>query len=282
MDYFHFKNAIILQVSGKDSERYLHARLSNNIKALKIGQSFQAACLSSQGKTQAFFQVAKLADAQYLLLCSGGDAQQVLAALKKFIVADRVEVLDLSNSHTAIHLISSQLQNVNNLIICQMPIDRIGQAGLDLIVKNENFELLKNQISLTNEIASEDFELSRIKFGAPSFDQELNEKYLFSECGLSQAISFNKGCYVGQEVVEKIDAYGKAPKILRKICVAGKLEKTEKNPKISLNSENIGEILSFAYDPKDGKTYAFARIDNEQELLQSEKLSVNGLESYIN
>lgn len=289
MQIFELPGSLILEITGRDSARYLNARLTNDIKSLTAPGTCRAAALNPQGRTEGFFRVIAAAKDHYILTCDGGDPEKVIPAFKRYIVADRVDVKDLSGEFSAVHLIPGPqtltipVPGKEAINLPAGPADvliqeglyavravRAGPPGYDLICSSA----LSSQIcsSLVQDGAilcdGESLKLKRIKAGIPSFPEELNDSHLFSESGLSDAVSFRKGCYVGQEVVEKIDAYASLPKVLKKLKLEGKLENSADLHVFSaVQGENtpnkIGKILSFVYDPGENATYCFAAIKSD-------------------
>jgi folate-binding Fe-S cluster repair protein YgfZ len=110
--FFTIPSAIILEVSGLDAPRYLNARLTNDIKKLlKPDRALVAAALTPQGRTQGLFLVSGDVGSKVLLACDGGLKEEVVEAFKKYIVADRVQVVDKSQELSLIHVIGPKAIN---------------------------------------------------------------------------------------------------------------------------------------------------------------------------
>ncbi len=264
--------AIFLEVSGRDATRYLNARLTNDIKRLIPLNYCQAAALNPQGRTEGFFNIYKLEDGReqrYFMLCQGGDSEKVVAALKRYIVADRVNVTDLSKSYCIIHVYDRNLCLSNNetaalsgsqfayssgLLIALAQHSKI--PGIDIIVENSGKSEILARLEGESYIRIDEVqaELLRIKAGIPAYPSELNEHSLFAEAKISTAISFNKGCYCGQEVMEKVDSYGRLPRELKMISFP-----EIKNLQPGDEVDGL-EVMSVAFDQADKHTYCFARI----------------------
>ena len=278
MPYHLFKNAIIIQASGADTERYLNARLTNDIKKLADLQSCQAAALNAQGKTEAFVLVVRIDSENFLLACDGGDPEEILSALGRFIVADRVELKDISTDYSLLHItdlessakLTSELGAEDGSLV---KLDngflttrtRLESAGSDLLIKTESINESLSSLE-TEKLNDDKWNLARVSSGLPSFPDELNSKHLFSEAGLTSAISFTKGCYVGQEVMEKIDAFAKTPFILKRVSLGGKVELAKASQVNNEEGLKLGAIISYAYSEEDDKTFAFARLKNSENL----------------
>lgn len=254
--YFPISGAIILRVSGRDSERYLHARLTNNIKALPIGKSCLAAALTPLGKTQALMTVLRVGTAEFLLWVDGGDANQVIAALKQYLVADRVDLEDCSDTLRIYHLgAGSDYLPIG----ASCPATRGFGVGLDCLIESTAAaaftKTLRDQGWRTPDTS--ETVLARIKARLPRFPEEINENYLFADAGLHEAVAINKGCYVGHEVLERVEARGKAPHRLISVVT-----KSSVMPKAQVKSADkvMGTVVTAI--SAEGSSYCFAYIKN--------------------
>jgi len=278
MQKYTFPSPVVLKVTGKDAVRYMNARLSNDVRALPVEGTCLAAALTAQGKTEALFVVLKLGESEFLLYCVGGDHQEVIAAFRRYIVADRVEVKEES---WALHHVSSQegfpaLEAEKFLVhesayLSLQP--RLGTTGIDVLVPQG--QSLPPQLLDAEELSYDEFEALRISHGNPSFPEELNNETLFPEAQFQEPIAFGKGCYVGQEVIEKVDAIGKLSKALRRIRVTGKLE-VQKGSELRLSSTPtvVGKIITCSPLAVEGSRPCFATL--KTSLPKDASLEVDG------
>lgn len=288
---YHFSSAIIFEVKGKDSQRYLNARLTNDARKISPTQACMAAALTPQGRTQGLFTVVSIEPSKYILACDGGDKETVLAAFKKYLVADRVEVLDLSQDHQLVHLalensgetfppelsalnsLSSEFTVSNSSFGFVIKTNRVGSEGFDIVSDLNQSTALKEFLKNTSTklISKTEYDLLRTKAARPSFPEEINEDFLFSAFDLDKAVSFNKGCYVGQEVVEKIDSFARLPNVVRLAVFEGELSAPTTDDSEVIRDEKarkVGNLISACYEKKSNKTYAFIEIKNETDLLK--------------
>lgn len=282
---YQFPTPIILEVTGKDSPRYLHARLTNEVKNLKVGSAVLAAALNPQGRTEGLFWVQRVGDQQYYLTCDGGEAEKIISALKRYIVADRVTVTERSQDLMLVHLVGAETPPISTELnlLAQSLVKRLGVSGKDLILPKQSAAALGGEFQRLGAqwLTDSAWQFLRISAGLPTFPAELNPDTIFSEAGLGMAVSFTKGCYVGQEVVEKIDARGRTPRVLRRLRVAGKLSAADVEV-LTLGDapQKIGEIVSSANDPASEVSFAFASLKNDSQLLQL-NLQVAGLPATV-
>ncbi|MBL7663083.1 hypothetical protein JNK13_10075 [bacterium] len=231
---------VLFCLSGPDAERYLHNRTTQNIKALEIEQSREALITTPQGKLQGKCLIFRKAKDQFLILADispSSPAELFLQALLQFKVADRFEVIKMS------------LAEVN---LVELGLNR------DLFAASSKTE----------------FHLCRIKAKQPHYGIDLDEHVsaveLLDERALCPYISGNKGCYTGQEVIEKASAIGKAPRVFKLI----KASSCEVGVEIlTQNNEVAGAITSAAQDPISGESFGLALIRSRQ---LGQSLTVNG------
>ncbi len=283
MRCFKLPAAIILEVRGKDATRYLHNRLTNNIRALQVGDTCLAAALSPQGKAQGFFSVSRIDDAGYLLLCDGGDPATVLAGLLKYKVADRVEVSDHSKDWEVCHIYdreqrAGKVDTSDEVFLVSR--QRSRQSGVDVIGPRASVQTYLEAADAGDFIDEDHAKILRFSAKIPAFPDEINEQLLFAEAGLTDAVSFSKGCYVGQEVLERIDAIGRLPRRLCVVRVSG--DAAQVGEKVfAPDSEGegaIGKVISRVYDRESQKTLCFISIRNDDEDLTSVRLNGQLLE----
>ncbi len=157
-----------VRVTGKDRVAVLHNILTNDIKNIPLEKSAPAALLSAQGKIKMFMEVFVL-ETWVLLLVEPGLAGKTIELIDKFVISEDVVLEDISTSYK---LSSSQ-------------------TPAFLFPQNEASEIL------------------RIEAGIPRFGMDMDENTTLSDTGLDKTVvSWTKGCYPGQEVVARIDAYG--------------------------------------------------------------------------
>lgn len=284
---------IVILVQGKDSPRYLNARLTNNIKSLTPFQHCLAATLTPQGKTEGLFTVlklpatyqfeAKVSDKEYnqtahnqteqvLLVSDSANAPEVIAAFKRYIVADRLTVTELSSNYQIIHcydrsVIESHFSELKQGVFIERSgvlywlKQRSKYLGLEILAPKDREPELLRELALGQEISSEQRHALRIEAGIASFPEEINSDSLFVEAQLREALAFNRGCYVGQEVIERVDALGKvAKKLVALKCLDLSQQLVRDQQVVTKEGEVVGKLLSIAKG--EDALYCFAQLKN--------------------
>ena len=229
-----------LRVSGPDRAKFLHNLTTNDIKRLAVGRGCEAFVTSPQGKTLAFVVAHALLDA-VLLRADPGGLGLALPHLQKYGIFDDVRLDEVTSETAEFHVlgpgaaawlegvgatlpeshdlasIETTAAGVGVLLLRESP---AGVPGFTLIAPEPDapalFEALRG--SGLASLDGEAYEALRIEAGTPAFGRDVNEKNLPQEMDRdARAISFVKGCYLGQETVARLDALGHVNKILRRL-----------------------------------------------------------------
>ncbi len=212
-----------LRLTGADCLRFLNGQVSNDMRSATAERSVYTAVMTIKGKlcADAFVHVAEEA----LFLDAPADLRESLAArLERYIIADDVQIEDVTDAQGLFHLLNFAATTVPagsldlGAGVRVVRSNRFHHDGLDVFVEAARVREVHQQISssgftLLNEDALESL---RILLGVPLWGAELDESTLPAEAGLEdRAVSFAKGCYIGQEVVSRIRSVGH---VNRQLC----------------------------------------------------------------
>jgi tRNA-modifying protein YgfZ len=235
------------RVTGADRVRFLNGQLTNNILELRPGSAIYACALTAKGKLSADLFVAVTATSNYL------DTESILretlaARLEKYIIADDVILEDVSEEFGLFHLIDPNLASagarasataVSSMATGRFLIEstRFGIGGIDLWFPANETEAVEEELRL-NPLDAASAENFRIERGIARWPNELSENVIPHEAGLDErAISYTKGCYLGQEVVSRIKSIGHVNRHLRGLVPAEEV------------SLQVGDKLHSAQEP---------------------------------
>jgi tRNA-modifying protein YgfZ len=221
----------ILQLTGEDRIRYLHNQSTNNFNALKPGQGCHTVFVTSTART-IDLATAYLTEEAVLIIVSPNRREQLFKWLDGFIFPfDKVELTDVTEQFALITLIGpsshdliqrlfalnlkGQLERTHQLVREQEITFRIAVGsdlalpGYNLIIPQGNLTTIQSLFQNYNipKLDSSSWEQLRIIQGRPAPDKELTEDYNPLEAGLWQTISFDKGCYIGQETIARLNTY---------------------------------------------------------------------------
>jgi folate-binding protein YgfZ len=226
----------MLELTGRDRVKYLHAISSNNIHALETGQGTLALLLNPQGRIQAELEVYALAE-KLLVRTHASLRDQSIALLKKYVIGSQVKIEDATDAMGSMAIegpraaaiveqaCGVRLEDLPELAIRDATIEGIGcqlvrrshfgEIGAEFLVGRDCVAplwgiLLAGVRAHGGEpIGTDALNTLRLEAGVPWFPADFNDGMIPHEAVLENThISFNKGCYTGQEIVERVRTRG--------------------------------------------------------------------------
>lgn len=282
-----------LCLTGADRLRFLNGQVTNNVKDLKPGQGCYAALVTAKGKLQSDLNVYCLAD-EVLLDFEPGLGAGVAERFEKFIIADDVQIVDVAPHYGLLSVQGPKAGEVVaklglGLAVPEKPLHftkvsdttlgdiycmnhaRGTATGCDLFVPTGAMAAVADKlIAAAKELGGracgwEALELIRVEAGIPRFSADMDETNLAPEAGIeSRAISYSKGCYIGQEVIARIRTYGQVAKSLRGLVLPDDLrELPARGSKVFAGDKEAGFITSAIASPAFRKNIALGYVRRE-------------------
>ncbi len=261
-----------ISLAGGDRVRWLNGMITNNVRDLPPGHGVYAFLLNAQGHIQADLYAFHRGES---LLVDAERAQRdkILQLFDHYIIADDVEVSDISDKLTALGLTGPESRSVLvragiavpdlaylqfidtqwNRVSCSVlrsgeEAKESWQVWIDPAHMRQLWEALVRAAARPAGAAA--LNLFRVARGIPQFGQDIRERDLPQETGQMRALSFTKGCYLGQEIVERIRSRGAVHRNFTSFAVDGPLP--EPGTKIQSEGKEVGEITSSAILPLPG------------------------------
>jgi folate-binding protein YgfZ len=262
--YLDFASRGKIFASGEDRLRLLHAMTTNQVKELQPGQGCYAFFLNPQGRILADANLFILPD-RILLDVEPEVRESLYQHLDKFIIADDVALEDVSESLTAIGVEGPGAADV--LAAMGAPIPEAPYSHVDWdgrIVARVNatgepgFRIFGEKLTHTPADA-ESVRVVRLEHAKPRYGEDIFDTTLPQETQQKHALNFNKGCYIGQEIVERIRSRGHVNRLL----VGLRVDATEPPPsgtKLSADGAEVGEVTSAAFSPALRKVVALGYV----------------------
>ena len=221
-----------VRFTGEDRIDFLQGMLSNDVKALRPGEGCPATLLTEQGRIVADLCV-YAEESAILLDLDARIKEKTVEALDRFIIADDVEIEDLSahqvtlavQGPTAAEILEvaglsslperdlqhkdATLADVRVRVIRS---DQTGRSGYEFHVPDDRAAVVWQalaQLDGLRPVGHTALNMLRVEAGIPWYGLDMDEDRIVLEVGLDRAISFHKGCYLGQEVVERASARGR-------------------------------------------------------------------------
>lgn len=256
-----------LRVIGSDAASYLHRLTSNNVLDLPVGQDQTNALLDRKGMVLSLFHLIRLTTDKFYLATPGIVRQRTHEILEKNRFRDQVAFEDVSESSALLTLVGSQVSDI--AIPDSLKTYRESSVVTPILnICGPRDQILEFEKKLSFEAPLLDpqaLRLAHIKSGIPEYGVDIDETHLLLEAPIPVAYQRNKGCYPGQEVVERIASYGKgrAPRTLCALASVGSLEISKGEPVLTAEKELAGTITSALFDPLENKTYFLAYLEHK-------------------
>ena len=268
-----------IRVTGEDRARLLHAMTTNHVEQLGPGQGCYAFFLNAQGRILADVHLLSLGG-HFLLDTEPETARRVAEHLDKYIIADdvtledrtaEVATLGVEGPEAAALLASLGLPGPEAPYSIaaheDVTVARLNAAGGDgfflFVPAVEKETVLARLVSAGAIPASAgDWRVVRIENGKPRYGEEFSDANLPQETQLTHALHFSKGCYIGQEIVERIRSRGHVNRLLCHLRV-----ETDTSPlagtRILKEGKDSGELMSAVWSPAAGAVLGFGYLKAE-------------------
>ena len=256
----------LLKITGEDRLRYLHNQSTNDFEKLKPGQGCDTVFVTSTARTLDL-ATAYVTDDAVLVLVSPHRREKLMSWLERFIFPfDKVELSDISVNYALFSLLGEQSSVLlfdiaseklslselgdNQVVTIDDVSVRIAKGsglatpGYTLIMERKAAGTVWSRLTEKGAVAFGDrlWENLRIQQGRPTPDRELTEDYNPLEAGLWQTISFEKGCYIGQETIARLNTYNGVKQKLWGIKLS---QSVEPQTPITVEDKKVGVLTSY-------------------------------------
>ena len=249
----------VLFVSGAEAADYLESQLTNEVESLAPGKGCYAALLDRKGHMQADLRVLRLAPAELWLDTERVAAERLRRHLDMYRIGRDVTVEDVSAGHAIISVIGPAAAEAAGAgpLAPEHAHRELGSGrravatdlGVDLIVPASGAEAARTALLEAGavEVSEAAAEILRVEVGRPRFGAEMSEATIPAEAGIDErAVSFTKGCYIGQETVARLHYKGKPNRHLRGLRLDAPARSGEA---IGLGDREVGRIGTACVSP---------------------------------
>ncbi|HEY2893384.1 MAG TPA: glycine cleavage T C-terminal barrel domain-containing protein, partial [Pirellulales bacterium] len=292
-----------IELRGADRATFLHNLCTNEVRKLPVGAGCEAFITSVQGKTLAHGFI--FMDAESIVFdTSPGQADRLLAHLDHYLVSEQVTLADRSTEWSelllsgptaekvlekvsAARLASARLAHqhveIAGRAVWARRADLAGPQGILLSAAVEDIESVRATIEAAGALPCgvAAFEAARVEWGFPLFGQDITESNLPQEVARDpQAVSYVKGCYLGQETVARIDALGHVNQTLVALRFA-----PESVPaaglELTAETRKVGQVTSAAYSPRLGRWCGLGYVRRGSNVPESTLSSAAGPVEFV-
>jgi folate-binding protein YgfZ len=288
----------LIEVAGADAAGLLHSFTTNDIKKLPAGRGCEAFVTSPQGKTLGHVLIFR-GEKLLLISTTPGQGAALIGHLERYVISEDVTLRDVSAERTTLLVAGAQaaeiLQKATGI---EPPADLLGWKEITLAseaaalacveycgspsyflfvaaagVSAATSALVEAGATPCDVAAAE---MARIEAGIPLFGRDITDDNLPQEIGRdARAISFTKGCYLGQETIARIDALGHVNRVLVGLRFFGDAVPPPGTP-LAVDGKEVGRVTSAAWSPKWSDPLAIALVRRAQAKPATELASPAG------
>ena len=267
----------LISVDGSEAGEYLQGQVTNDVEALEPGQGVYSALLDRKGRMQGDMRVLRRA-AGFTIDTEADAGDAVMRHLSMYKIGRDVEIADRTDELELISVIGpaagqlvldgpAGLENAHR----QHELDGVEttaiaiDVGLDLLVASADRERVLEKLSArgAESVTEAAAEIVRVESGRPRFGREMTTATIPQEAGVNErAVSFTKGCYIGQETVARLHYKGKPNRRLVGLVLEGPAAAGDP---VRLGDRELGSIGTLALSPARG-SIALAILRREAEV----------------
>jgi len=227
-----------IQVSGSEATTFLNGLITNDVKNLAANRWMPAVFPTVQGRLIGAVRVIRGRESTFLIDTESASHESVLKTLSRFTLAGDFKVADVTAETAQVtvqgQLAAEILQKVFDQSVSDLPQNGVGETtwqhvpvtiirashtgedGFDIVIDSSHKAELLNGLETAGAqpVGQDTFETLRVEAGIARFGQDMDESNVVPETNLDDAVSYTKGCYVGQEIIVRIKHRGHPAKKL--------------------------------------------------------------------
>ncbi|HMF91516.1 MAG TPA: folate-binding protein [Candidatus Angelobacter sp.] len=218
-----------ISVTGKDHVRWLHNMVTNNVRDLPVNRGNYNFVLNAQGRILGDIYIFNRGES-FLVDTDYTQVEPLLTAMKRFIIMDKVEMAEAPilplwgfcgpKAEEGMAAAGINAKDMEPLEIRELAVDKLmvmvvrgpenkpGWYEVWVTVPEGDGGFIGGRFGEAKQVGAQALEWWRVAHGIPHYGQDIRDRDLPQETGQTQALNFNKGCYIGQEIVERIRSRG--------------------------------------------------------------------------
>jgi folate-binding protein YgfZ len=249
----------LVVVSGPDATSFLQSLVSQDLEAIGEGRAAASLLLTPKGKLDVWFRAAHVAD-EWWLDTEPEYGPRLAESLTRYRIRVKAEIDDRTTASGLLSLVGVVADDSDGVIAIPT---RWGElAGVDLLGP---LDAVRAELPEVERRTADSFEAFRIEHGVPRLGVDIDDTTIPQEAFLEQdAVSFTKGCFIGQELVARIDTRGHVNRHLRRVRVESATA-PPRGATIVAGAKEVGTVTSAAAVPGEDHCVALAMIRREVE-----------------
>lgn len=260
-------------VSGSEAVMFLNGLITNDIKSLAASSWMPAAFANVQGRLLAAVRIIHRSDG-FLIDTEEATREAVMKLIERFTLAGDFKVTDMSGETSELSIQGPAAREVMGRVFGEHADDlqrsgsqtldfarasvtliratHTAEDGFDVFVNRDDAaeirDVLKN--AGAQSVNEDTFETLRIEAGIPHYGIDMDETNVVTETNLDDAVSFTKGCYLGQEIIVRIKHRGHVAKKLAGVVIDSATSVPRDSKILSVDDKEIGRVTSSTFSPR--------------------------------
>ncbi len=252
MEYSKWRPGTLLRVSGEDAATFLQGQFTNELRGLVAGTGVYGLWLNQKGKVLGDSLVLPgLVEGEFMVASYFCPAAGIVRRLEDYVIADDVVLEDITANWMGISIfgVGAQAWLAENARLGRIfPGRRTTEASWEWIFPAEGESAVLRQLAGAAEIGADELARRRIEAGIPAMPVDIGPGDLPGEGGLEAvAISYTKGCYLGQEVMARLKSMGQVRRRLMRVCGPGQVPVVP--AALWQGAKQVGELRSVVGGP---------------------------------
>jgi folate-binding protein YgfZ len=273
-----------LLVSGSEAVMFLNGLITNDLKTLALNSWMPAVFPNVQGRLLAAVRIIHRADG-FLIDTENSTLETVTKLLERFTLAGDFRVTDLTSETAMLSIqgrnsaevirqaLGEEAAGVDRQIVVTSQFENDGKVdiirathtaedGFDLFVDADKAEALRGSLTQAGAqpVSPDTLEVLQIEAGIPRYGVDMDETNVVTETNLDDAVSFTKGCYIGQEIIARIKYRGHVAKKLTGLVLENEIELTGDAKILSSDDKEIGRVTSVTFSLRLGRSIALGYV----------------------
>jgi folate-binding protein YgfZ len=254
---------------GPDAANFLHRMLSNEVQKLPIGEGRYQGLLDRKGLTLSLFYLKRLGDQEFLGVTPPQLTEKTISYLSKMKFIEKLTITNISGEHGLLFVIGPKAPALKETLGARPSLliwdeETFGIPWITVGGPKAEVEVAVDALTpKTVRIGDEALRLLQMAAGFPEYGTDLTEASILLETAIPPAHQRSKGCYPGQEVIERISTYGKgrAPRRLVHFAIPGEKELAKGTVVTLKDGAAAGKVTSALFDPLENVTRVMASLE---------------------
>ncbi len=250
----------LVSLSGREGLDFIQRLSTNDVSKLEVGAAMETLLTNEKGRVVDLVVVIRITGDTLLLAGETVGPHTLTEWLKRFIIMEDLQLANANDDYRRIAIWPSGKNDIENnnhseyvgLAVSEYQITSyvlksfLNYSFAELLVWRNQFatEKLSSTVSASSELSSDDFDSFRIATGAPGAPGEICGRYNPFELRLDRLVSFTKGCFIGQEVIARLDTYKKPQRRLTLIEFATEKELPHEATILTVTGSRVGMLTS--------------------------------------